>query len=208
MLFPSGWPRSFSAFPASYGHDEIVSCIPRHPGIFPFPTTLLASKRAVQLWAATDNPFKIGHLFLQPSELLRVGPQVAAEWNPELSSIISLTSKGYMILYTVSDSNQKLISGAGATGPLRDASVAKIKIHATIQLYGNSVINHFVLRKSSCEQIGNCLVAVKHMVWVGTGDGVLHRYDWAKMLKQMVSNESYAFRYEGEKIIMMMNNKI
>ena len=149
MLFPCGWPKSYLAFPAKYGHDEIVSCLTRPSSpLFSFPTTFLASKRAVQLWAGTENPFKLGQMFLPPRELLRLGPQVAAEWNAQLSSAICLTAKGWILLYSVTSTGKKLVNRPSVSGPLRDASTVKMTVHATVQLYGSSVCH--VLCTTGC----------------------------------------------------------
>lgn len=179
MLFPCGWPKSYFAFPSSYGHDEIVSCLSRpRSSTFIWSTTFVVSKRAVQLWAATENPFKLGQKFLPPSELLRIGPQLTAEWNPALSSGVTLTSKGWIVLYTLTPSTKKLTNRTDAIGPISEAFVTRIEILVTIQLFANS--------------IGNCMVRKGAHLLIGTADGMLQCYDWNNMLRNL-KNTNYEF---------------
>eukprot|EP00210_Caulerpa_lentillifera_P000400 g390.t1 len=184
MLFPCGWPKSYFAFPSSYGHDEIVSCLSRPSSSqFLWPTSFVVSKRAVQLWASTENPFKLGQKFLPPSELLRIGPQLTAEWNPTLSSAVTLTSKGWIVLYTLTQSSKKLTNRLDANGPISQAYVTKIEVLVTIQLFANS--------------IGNCMVSKGTHLLIGTADGMLQCYDWIGML-QNLKNANYEFRDDDQ----------
>lgn len=98
MLFPCGWPRAFSAFIPKHGIDEIVSISSSKTG------TLVASRRGLQLWTASQNPFKIAQKMLSLENLQLFGPHITAEIMPETKSVAALTSRGWLCLYILEPS--------------------------------------------------------------------------------------------------------
>lgn len=176
MLFPSGWPKAYQAFPQPKQPDKVIAILPKANKL------LLASQRGLQIWSSGQNPIKLGQAALSEEDIEEVGLQVSVVWNPTLGSVVALTDRGWLLFFMLQESPHPILPpGAGV---LQAGSRRIYQIYPAVGLVLNG------------GEMGLCLTTDGSVLLVGMQDGSLQGYMWKQLLDSLPQGSTYDWNGE------------